>query len=515
MSIILEPCKWTYIGGRFLPSERAVVPADSHALHYGTAAFESLRIYRTPSGSKVIGLQQHLDRLRLTLSALGLAPIDEELVRDAVLRTAAVNNVEEGYLRLLVYPSGPCTRLDPAAFDSELLIVAWRVSGPRYAPPVSLGVASIRRPPAGSTLPRAKHSGMYGVYAATHSAARLQGFDDALVLHDDGTVCEITGANIFIVRDGELLTPFTPHSIDGVTRHLVMGLAAEHGVPVRESVLAQEDLFTADEIFLTGTFHGIRPVSGIAGHTPAKGAPGPLTAQLQRWLDTMLAEPGEFAGPWLTDVSPQEAGSTGSPKGNSPKGNANGTSNGAANGATNGSGNGVTNGNDSTNGNGGTNGTRGCRVRPALREDIPGILGGIRTLLEELRGVPGIQLPDGARQVCERIIDGRSRGAIFVAYPSSGEQQIVGLLSITVQDAIHFGGPYALIQYLWVHSEYRSHGVGAGLMAAVEGFCREHRLPNLEVCLPSLRFQNLPRTYNFYQENGFVELGPRMRKEVV
>lgn len=482
MSIILEPCKWTYIGGKLVPSERATLPADNHALHYGTAAFESLRIYRTPSGPKIIGLRQHLERLRMTLSTLGLVPMEEDVVREAVLRTATANGVEEGYLRLLIYPSGPCTRLDPAAFQSDLLIVSWRVSGPRYAPPVTLAVSPIRRPPAGSTLPRAKHSGMYGVYAATHNAARVQGFDDALVLHADGTVCEITGANIFIVRDGELLTPFTPHSIDGVTRHLVFELAREHGVPVREAVLSPEDFFTADEVFLTGTFHGVRPVSRIENHTPRLGAPGPMTLQLQAWIDEMLAEPGPLADAWLTGTTPRSVEVP-------------------------------VNGNGNSDGNG--NGNGHYRVRPALATDIPNILAGIRRLLEELRGVPGIQLPSGAQNVCERIIEGRSRGMIFVAYPASGEDKLVGLLTATVQDAIHFGGPYALIQYLWVHPEYRSHGVGAGLMSAVESYCREHGLPNLEVGLPSLRFGNLPRTYSFYQDNGFVELGPRMRKEVV
>ncbi len=471
MSIILEPCKWTYIGGKLLPAERAVLPADNHALHYGTAAFESLRVYRTASGSKVVGLAQHLERLRLTIEMLGLNPIAESRLRDAVLRTIAANNLEEGYLRLLVYPSGPCTRLDPAVHDADLLIVAWRVNGPRYAPSVSLGTSQIRRPQAGSTLPRAKHSGMYGVYAATHRAARIQGYDDALVLHADGSVCEITGANIFIVRDGELRTPFTPESIDGVTRHLVMQLAALRGIPVHEATLAVEDLFAADEIFLTGTFHGIRPVHGVDEHSPRLSTPGPITRELQETFDTLLSEPGPLADTWLTtiatarDAMPHDAAGQ-------------------------------------------------IRVRPALHDDIPSVLGGIRALLEELRGVPGIQLPEGARQVCERIIDGRSRGIIFTAFPT-GQERLVGLLSITIQDAIHFGGPYALIQYLWVHPEYRSHGVGAALMGAVEIYCRDHKLPTLEVCLPSLRFQNLPRTYNFYQENGFVELGPRMRKEVV
>src|SRR5262249_2004111 len=159
--------------------------------------------------------------------------------------------------------------------------VAWRVNGPRFAPPLSLGVAAIRRPPAFTALPRAKHSGMYGTYAAIHSTARADGFDDALVLHADGTVCEVTGANIFLAKDGRLAPPPIPDSIDGVTRKLIMSMAEGMGIPVGEAPLQIEDFADADEIFITGTFHGLRAVQSIDGRAPHLATPGPMTRRLQ------------------------------------------------------------------------------------------------------------------------------------------------------------------------------------------------------------------------------------------
>jgi branched-chain amino acid aminotransferase len=398
-------------------------------------------------------------------------------VRHAIAEVITANALESGYLRLLVYPAGNCTRLDPAAHSSEILVVGWRVDGPRFAPPLSLGIADVRRPPASTFLPRAKHSGLYGVYAASHSIARAAGHDDALVLHADGSICEVTGANIFLVKGRTLLTPLIPDSIDGITRRLVMAIAAEEGLDVREARIMPEQLGEADEIFITGTFHGIRAVSSVGAWRPRAEAPGPVTLALRGRIETRLDSAG--ADPWLTTVAPPLAATNGI----------------AASGAS-------------------------FKVRPAGHDDMPAVLEGVRLLLEELRGTPGTKLPAGAELACRRLIDGKARGGLFVATPAAarngaaGADELLGLLSLSVLEAIHFGGPYALIQDLWVRPDHRSDGVGAALIAAAEGYCREHRLANMEVCLPSHRFPRLPRTHRFYQECGFVELGPRMRKEV-
>ena len=101
-----------------------------------------------------------------------------------------------------------------------------------------------------------------------------------------------------------------------------------------------------------------------------------------------------------------------------------------------------------------------------------------------------------------------------MAYRATDEASLIGVITLTIQEAIHVGGAYVLIQDLWVHPNYRSHGVGAKLIEAVETYSRERKLTDLEVCLPRHRFPNFPRTYHFYESCGFAEIGPRMRKEV-
>ncbi len=469
----LEACSWVFMNGEPVPAGRACLPVDTHALHYGTAAFESLRVYETPRGPCLLGLEYHLERLRLSLISLGVKGDYVGRAREAVLRAVEWNGLSEGYLRLLVYPVGDCGRLNHSAYPSDVLVIAWRAKGAREFPPLTLGVSSLRRPPAGSWLPRAKLSGFYATAAAAHISSRAQGYDDALLLHADGTVCEVTGANIFLVKDRRLLTPLTPHSISGVTRRLIFELAASMSLPVEQTPLPLEDFIAADEVFITGTFHGIRPVSAIDGVSLAGGAPGEICRSVRQRFERLLNNPDSGEGrAWLTAVtSPRQEGAA------PPK--------------------------------------PSYRVRPARSEDVPGVLTGVSALLSELRGVRDVRLPPGAETLCRDVIAGVSRGAVFVAAPAQEEGRVVGLLGLSIQEALHVGGRYALIQELWVHADYRSAGVGAALVEACENYCREGALHMIEVCLPAARFGGFVRTLKFYEACGFVELGPRMRKEVV
>lgn len=470
---ILKPCYWVYLDGRFIPSGQALFRADSHALHYGTAAFESFRVYDTPLGPGVVGVAQHLKRLELSLRSLGAAEVDMQEVEDALSGIITRNRVKEAYLRLLVYPAGDCARLDHSQYSSKILLLGWEISGPRCPAPLSLTISDLHRPPANCVLPRAKLSGFYAAYASAHVSARAQGFDDALILHNDGTVCEVTGANIFLVRDSVIFTPILPHSIEGVTRALVMELAARLGITVTQTILPPEDLMAADEAFITGTFYGIRAVSSVARRKLSPAAPGTITKAIQTAFEKMLNEPeSEMGRVWIYPVSlsePQALAEASGPR---------------------------------------------FRVREARSQDVARVIAGVESLLAELRGMPDTALPSGAEDVCRRTVGGRLPGAIFVAESSSDKDRLAGLVSLTVQESIHAGGPYALIQDLWVHQSDRSNGVGAALIQAVESYCRKHQLTNLEVCLPKYHFSNLPGTSAFYTACGFSEVGPRMRKEV-
>jgi branched-chain amino acid aminotransferase len=466
----LEFCSWTYLDGRIVPTELARLPVDNHALNFGTAAFEALRVYPTPNGSKILGLDLHLNRLRLSMLSLGLSPVEPEAIIKALWQAISANNLEQGYVRLLVYPNGNCLALDPSPFPSAALVMAWRSDSSGFLPPLTLGISHIRRPPAGSTLARGKISGFYAVEAAADRNAKKLGFDGNLMLNPDGTICEMTGANIFIVKDSVLYTPVLPQSIDGVTRRLVIELASELSIPVKEVPLPLGDLMVADEVFVSGTYHEIRPVSAVGGQVIGSQLPGPVTQLLQERFQKIFRNPEDaIASRWLTGPVIEKS----TPKPVAQKLH---------------------------------------QIRAAALTDIPGVIAGINSLLVELKGIPEFQLPAEATAVCQRVIEGKYPGAIFIANPEGDNHSILGLITLTVQEAIHVAGQFVLIQELWVHPEHRSQNIGDDLIQAVETYAHEQGISRIEVCLPTHKFPSFSNTHHFYQKSGFEDFGPRMRK---
>lgn len=465
-----ELCSWTYLNGRIVPTELACLPADNHAVNFGTAAFEAVRLYPTPNGSKILGLDLHLNRLRLSMLSLGLSPVELEDIIKALWQTVSHNDLQQGYIRLLVYPNGNCLGLDPSPFPTDALVLAWRTERSGFLPPLTLGISHIRRPLAGSTLSRAKISGFYAIEAAADRNAKKQGFDGNLMLNPDGTICEMTGANIFIVKDSVLYTPMLPQSIDGVTRRLVIELANSLSMPVKEVLLPLGDLMVADEVFVTGTYHEIRPVGAVGGQVVNSPVPGPVTKLLQDRFQKMLNNPeDEIASRWLYGTVLEKSTPKPVPR-------------------------------------------QAYQIRAAELTDIPGIIAGVSSLLAEIRGIPEFQLPAEAASVCQRVIEGKYLGAIFVANPQGNNDSIIGLITLTVQESIHVASAYVLIQELWVHSDHRSQNIGENLIQAVETYSDQQGLSRIEVCLPTHDFHSFSNTHHFYQKSGFEDFGLRMRK---
>ncbi|ARV58883.1 hypothetical protein BZZ01_09785 [Nostocales cyanobacterium HT-58-2] len=469
MYVTLSPCPWTYVDGAFVAAKQAMLPVDSHALHFGTAAFESIRLYRTLGEPCIIGLQQHLERMRLSLLALGLQMPHQdasEIVWQSVIR----NKMEEGYLRILAYPVGDCLRLDPSSYRTALMVLGWYVQGERFLPPLTLGITHLRRSQAGSTLGKAKITGKYAIDASAHSFVRAQGFDDALMLHEDGTVCEVTGANLFIVREGALLTPPITQSIDGITRHLFLDLARHLKIPIHIVPLSVEEVWAADEMFITGTFHGIRPVASMGSRLFRECTPGPVTRQLQKRFELLLEDIEDPLGlVWLSKLPT----STQVPKLPSP--------------------------------------SKAYGVRLANAKDVPQVIAGINSLLKELSLGKAADLNSKAIETCHHLLDPQKPGTVVVSYPLDAPDTIVGLLTLCVQEAIRTEGNYGIISELWVHPEYRSQSIGTILIEAVLSYCRNQDIRRIEVGLPNQAFAELDRTHRFYKAHGFQEIGLRMR----
>lgn len=279
-----------YVDGRILPKEEAVVSVYDHGLLYGDGIFEGIRIY----SGKVFRLTEHLERLYEGARVIMLAiPMSQEEMKQAVLDTVAASEKRNGYIRLVVTRGKGALGISPDTCPkpSVIIIVDDIQLYPEeyYEKGIKVMTAATRRNTVDSLDPRVKSLNYLNNILAKMEAQR-GGCLEAVMLDRHGYVTECTGDNIFIVKRGMVRTPsVTRGALDGITRGIIIKLAAEGGIPVREGDIALFDLYTADECFLTGTGAEMIPVAEIDGRTVGDGRPGPVTLRLREMFRKEIA----------------------------------------------------------------------------------------------------------------------------------------------------------------------------------------------------------------------------------
>lgn len=272
----------TYINGEFVPAEDAKITVYDHGLLYGDGAFEGIRIY----SGKVFKLREHITRLYRSAHVLMIdLPITEEEMVQAVLTTARTNKVVDGYVRITV-TRGVGLGLDPKGIKgpATVIIMTDRLSlypEEMYKEGLKVVTVSTRVTPAQSLEPRIKSLGKYVANIQAKIEANRVGAGEGLMLNVEGYVAEATGDNIFLVKDGKLITP-PPYAgiLEGITRNIVMELARNMGIKVKEKLFTLFDVYTADECFLTGTAAEIIPVAKLDDRTIGTELPGEMTNRL-------------------------------------------------------------------------------------------------------------------------------------------------------------------------------------------------------------------------------------------
>jgi branched-chain amino acid aminotransferase len=271
-----------YISGKLYDKEDAKISVYDHGLLYGDGVFEGIRSY----GGKVFRLDEHLRRLWESAKAIWLTiPMTREAMHQAVHDTLRVNQIADGYVRLVVTRGAGTLGLDPTkTSDPQVIIIADHISlYPRelYEKGLEIVTVSVVRNHPASLSPRIK-----SLNYLNNILAKIEGMQagcvEALMLNTKGEVAECTGDNVFLVRDGALVTPPAEAGIlEGVTRQAVIELAEAARLSVRQAPLTKHDVYIADEIFLTGTAAEVIPVVKVDGRAIGTGQPGPITRDLK------------------------------------------------------------------------------------------------------------------------------------------------------------------------------------------------------------------------------------------
>ena len=292
-----------WLNGEFVAWEDAKVHVLTHSLHYGTGVFEGIRAYETDRGTAIFRHREHLDRLRRSAQFYYMElPYTEEQLREVTHELIARNGFKSCYIRPLVYRGAGPMGLDPLDNPVEAMVATWEwgaylgEEGKKHG--VRAKVSSWRRIGPDSLIPHAKASGQYLNSVLAKIESRKAGYDEAILLDTHGNVCEGTGENIFIVRDGVIYTPPPTASIlDGINRKSVIEIARDLGYELVERDIMRSELVMADEMFLTGTAAELTPVREIDDHQI--GEPGPVTRRIQETFDDALNGRAQQYAHWL------------------------------------------------------------------------------------------------------------------------------------------------------------------------------------------------------------------------
>jgi len=306
----VDPTDLIWMNGEFVAWEDAKIHVLTHGLHYGTGVFDSMRCYDTELGPAVFRNAEHIERLLRSAELYYMpVPYSAEELRAATLELVARNGLRSCYIRPIVNRGYGQMGLNPLDAPVDVTIACWQwgnylgEEGKRDG--IRAKVSSWRRISPESLIPHAKASGQYlnSVLAKVESVKA--GYEEAILLDDHGHVCEGTGENVYIMRDGEIATPGQHNSIlDGITRRSVIQLARDLGYTVVERNVARAEMYLAEEMFLSGTAAELVPVREVDDHPIGTGRPGEVTRVLQAAFDDAIHGRAERYREWLDVVRP-------------------------------------------------------------------------------------------------------------------------------------------------------------------------------------------------------------------
>ena len=284
----ITPVEKIWMDGKLVDWEDAKVHVLTHALHYGTGVFEGIRAYETERGAGVFRLTDHIKRLFRSAQIYMIdIPFGQDQLIEACKETVRANGMKSCYVRPIVFRGYGEMGLNPLPAPINVSIAVWAwgtyLGDDALENGARLIISSWRRPDPNALPAQAKATGQYINSGLAKVESTKGGYDDALMLSPDGMLAEGTGENLFVVIDGILITP--PESsgaLLGITRNSVMTIARDLGYEIVERKLSRSDVYTADEVFLSGTAAEVTPVKEVDDRPIGNGTRGPITKEIQQ-----------------------------------------------------------------------------------------------------------------------------------------------------------------------------------------------------------------------------------------
>ncbi|MCH8847086.1 MAG: branched-chain amino acid transaminase [Proteobacteria bacterium] len=296
-----------WLDGEFVPWREAKIHVLTHTLHYGMGVFEGVRAYHAEKGTAIFRLQEHTDRLFRSAHILAMPmPYDKATINNACLQAVSKNELDSAYIRPMCFYGSEGMGLRADNLKVHVMVAAWSWGSYLGSEGLEKGIriktSSYTRHHVNITMCKAKANGNYLNSMLALQEALDCGYDEALLLDNEGYVSEGSGENIFIVRNGVLFTPDLASALEGITRETIFVLAKEKGLEVREKRITRDEVYIADEAFFTGTAAEVTPIRELDGRLIGQGCRGPITEMLQKAYFDMVHGRCENRPEWLSYI---------------------------------------------------------------------------------------------------------------------------------------------------------------------------------------------------------------------
>jgi len=296
-----------WLDGEMVPWREAKTHVLTHTLHYGMGVFEGVRAYKAEKGPAIFRLHEHTDRLFRSAHIMNMAmPFDKETLNEAQRAAVRENNLESAYIRPMCFYGSEGMGLRADNLKVHVMVAAWSWGAYLGAEGMEKGIrirtSSYTRHHVNITMCKAKANGNYMNSMLALQEAISCGYDEAMLLDNEGYVAEGSGENIFLVRDGVLYTPDLTSALDGITRNTIFRLAAELDIPVKEKRITRDEVYVADEAFFTGTAAEVTPIREVDNRLVGAGKRGPITEKLQSMYFDVVHGRHDLHPEWLSYV---------------------------------------------------------------------------------------------------------------------------------------------------------------------------------------------------------------------